>query len=255
MMKKRWTLKLALCLLAGAMVTWGVAWGCALWSPVRAVSSQAARNAIPNNGGSLLADRWLPTLPPMTPWTPIPETTGQVEPSELEYTLRSYTESDFEPPKYRRFTCTTHLGAGISVVECTMDEVIRNLNVNPLALPRARETRCGWPLLVLEGWGELSGYGPNIEEHLLATPHRILQRLPHVRKVAFGEWPRLPYRVIPLGFALNTLFYAAVLLGAVECVAFARRRVRHRKGRCPSCGYDRVGLAAGSACPECGAKA
>jgi hypothetical protein len=63
---------------------------------------------------------------------------------------------------------------------------------------------------------------------------------------------RVPTRVLPLGFALNTLFYAAVVLGMVECVAFARRRVRRGKGRCPSCGYDRAGLAEGSVCPECG---
>jgi hypothetical protein len=66
---------------------------------------------------------------------------------------------------------------------------------------------------------------------------------------------KLPTRILPLGFVLNTLFYAAVLLGVVECVASARRRVRRGKGRCPSCGYDRAGLAEGSACPECGGKA
>jgi hypothetical protein len=65
----------------------------------------------------------------------------------------------------------------------------------------------------------------------------------------------LPTAVLPLGFALNTLFYAAVLLGVVEGVAFARRRIRRRKGRCASCGYDRAGLAEGAACPECGGKA
>jgi hypothetical protein len=66
---------------------------------------------------------------------------------------------------------------------------------------------------------------------------------------------RLPTRVLPLGFALNTLFYAAVLLGVVEFVAFARRRVRRGGGRCPACGYDPAGRAEGSACPECGGKA
>jgi hypothetical protein len=60
----------------------------------------------------------------------------------------------------------------------------------------------------------------------------------------------IPTRVLWGQFALNTLFYAAVLLGVAEGVAFARRRVR--RGRCPSCGYDRAGLAEGSACPECG---
>jgi hypothetical protein len=70
-----------------------------------------------------------------------------------------------------------------------------------------------------------------------------------------SEWSPVPHRVLPLGFALNTLFYAAVLLGAVECIALARRRVRRGKGRCPSCGYDRAGLVEGAACPECGGKA
>jgi hypothetical protein len=61
-----------------------------------------------------------------------------------------------------------------------------------------------------------------------------------------------PLGIIPLGFAANTLLAAGVLLGVVEGCAFARRRVRSARGRCPSCGYDRRGLAADAACPECG---
>jgi hypothetical protein len=29
-------------------------------------------------------------------------------------------------------------------------------------------------------------------------------------------------------------------------------RARRREGKCPACGYDRAGLAAGANCPECG---
>jgi hypothetical protein len=64
----------------------------------------------------------------------------------------------------------------------------------------------------------------------------------------------LPARILPRGFTLNTLLAAGVLLGLVEGFAFARRRVRRAKGRCPSCGYDRGGLAKNAACPECGGK-
>jgi hypothetical protein len=75
------------------------------------------------------------------------------------------------------------------------------------------------------------------------------------------EWQRLrphkdcrgiPARVLPLGFALNTLLAAGVLLGVTETIGLARRRLRSRKGLCPPCGYDRRGLHVEAACPECG---
>jgi len=65
----------------------------------------------------------------------------------------------------------------------------------------------------------------------------------------------LPRSIIPVGFTLNTLLAAGVLMGVVETIAWARRRGGRRRGRCPACGYDRRGLAGGdaAACPECGA--
>lgn len=54
------------------------------------------------------------------------------------------------------------------------------------------------------------------------------------------------------GLALNTLFYAA-FGGAIWWSLHAvRRRLRVLRGRCSSCAYDRVGLAEGAVCPECG---
>jgi hypothetical protein len=38
---------------------------------------------------------------------------------------------------------------------------------------------------------------------------------------------------------------------AVWCIG-ARSRLRDRARKCPKCGYDRAGLAAGAVCPECG---
>ena len=54
------------------------------------------------------------------------------------------------------------------------------------------------------------------------------------------------------------LWIPLVLLGVPTGVAWWRDRRRGRRlnaGECPSCGYDRAGLAAGAACPECGVAA
>jgi hypothetical protein len=62
---------------------------------------------------------------------------------------------------------------------------------------------------------------------------------------------RLPLTPLHAGFAINTLFYAAIL--ALPMSVFpVRRRLRARRGRCPTCGYDRAGLKGD--CPECGAR-
>ena len=47
----------------------------------------------------------------------------------------------------------------------------------------------------------------------------------------------LPFRPIWPGFAINTLFYAAIL-GTLFAVPFAlRRRRRIKRGLCPKCAY------------------
>ena len=66
-------------------------------------------------------------------------------------------------------------------------------------------------------------------------------------------WRRLPLAPIWPGFAINTLFYAALLwLGF--CGPFAlRRQIRRKHGRCVKCGYDLRGAPGTDAgCPECG---
>jgi hypothetical protein len=202
---KRWTLKLALCLLAGAVVTWGVAWGCAL-SP----RGPVVRRTI--QGPSALTEAAAMGVP-LHHW--YQSGTLHVEQHfdfgfevlVLDLTRKSFTSDD-----------THHL---------------------PTEYIVSSDTWAGWPGRAL--W--CGGRGSFPLEGALELPPILAQRL-NVRK--------LPARILPLGFALNTLFYAAVVLGMVECVAFARRRVRRSKGRCPSCGYDRAGLANGAACPECG---
>ena len=66
----------------------------------------------------------------------------------------------------------------------------------------------------------------------------------------------LPYRnlaVTPLwpGFAINTIFYAAILWFLTLGPFFARRIIRRKRGLCPNCGYDLRGTAQ-MICSECG---
>ena len=64
----------------------------------------------------------------------------------------------------------------------------------------------------------------------------------------------LPLRLIWRGFAINTIFYAAVLWVLFAVPMKVRRWRRIKRGQCASCGYSLRGRgSAGDACPECGA--
>ncbi|GAB5495759.1 MAG: hypothetical protein Phyf2KO_08390 [Phycisphaerales bacterium] len=60
---------------------------------------------------------------------------------------------------------------------------------------------------------------------------------------------RLPLRVIPLGFAVNWVFWTAVVLLIGWAPGALRRRNRVSKGLCIRCKYELAGL---TTCPECG---
>jgi hypothetical protein len=66
----------------------------------------------------------------------------------------------------------------------------------------------------------------------------------------------LPLKPIWPGFAINTVFYAAVLWVLLALPGAVRRFVRRRRGRCTRCDYDLRGQVADSnghiLCPECG---
>jgi hypothetical protein len=59
----------------------------------------------------------------------------------------------------------------------------------------------------------------------------------------------MPLRPLWPGFAINTIFYAAILLALFFAPGSVRRMIRRRRGLCPACAYP-VGTS--PVCTECG---
>jgi predicted nucleic acid-binding Zn ribbon protein len=64
------------------------------------------------------------------------------------------------------------------------------------------------------------------------------------------EERRLPLRPLWPGFAVNTLFYAAVLWLLFAGPSAVRRMIRQRRGQCAMCAYP---IGTNERCTECGA--
>jgi len=70
---------------------------------------------------------------------------------------------------------------------------------------------------------------------------------------SYSSPPSFPFQSTELIIPLWPLPAMAIIPTALAWYLDARARRRERFGRCPKCGYDRTGLAAGAVCPECGA--
>ena len=113
------------------------------------------------------------------------------------------------------------------------------------------EQAAGWPLLALQSpyrWTFIPSDGWTTQVELLGPgivvstdrKHKIIG-LPFV----------LPLRPIWPGFAINTMFYVALLWLLTLGPFTARRMIRRKRGRCIKCGYDLRGTEH-EVCPECG---
>ena len=74
------------------------------------------------------------------------------------------------------------------------------------------------------------------------------------RSITLTETPFLPLLPLWPGFAINTIFYAAILALLFYGPGKVRRFVRVRRYRCPACAYlIAPGTCASGLCSECGA--
>ncbi len=71
----------------------------------------------------------------------------------------------------------------------------------------------------------------------------------------FGPWLGpghvLPCRLLPAGFAVDTVLYGAAWFGLLFVPGYAARARRKHRGLCPDCAYD-LSHAEHRRCPECG---
>lgn len=72
------------------------------------------------------------------------------------------------------------------------------------------------------------------------------------RRFGKGTRRRLPLDPLPLGFALDTIFYFVVFASLTLTTTATRLAWRIRHHRCPRCNYDLATEPRPERCPECG---
>ena len=110
--------------------------------------------------------------------------------------------------------------------------------------------RCGWPMLAIDGVRfDPLDLGDSVQGITFTEDTYHFSAVP-VGGSDTENW-FLPLRPIWPGFAINTMFYAALLWLLTFGLFAARRVIRRKRGHCITCGYDLRG-AEHERCPECG---
>jgi hypothetical protein len=233
---KRWApqvLRICVFLLLGAIVNVAVAWGFAVWSPMRLVVERSGRPAGAHEQGL---------------WETRPSQAVAPKPTTVH--------------EYAGFACEQRLirgvRAGLGEFRTIQGHTAFYIGMDT-RLDAATLVKSGFPCSAVSGERWDFDVGPTASLPYIQPGNTSVVRSPDA--LLFATDITLPdrlggpsYRIMgwrPLwpGFAINTLFYAGILWLLFAAPFALRRRRRIKGGLCPACAYP-VGESA--ICTECG---
>jgi hypothetical protein len=227
---KRRALKLLLFLLAGAIINVAVAWGCALlFDPTDEFGSVERRRLNDLSFSTTLSQRRFghTRINRVVGSSSIDPETGLL--SETGEELRSTAPLSEFPDEIQRGEDLC--GWPMHSLQCFYEGVV------------TMQTRSSY--LWMRTRADLEGIEDNALIGGIRLPPRVNSEADHI-------WRAIPLMPIWPGFAINTIFYAAVLWVLFAVPVAMRKRVRRKRGQCAACGYSLQGSES-NLCPECGA--
>lgn len=113
------------------------------------------------------------------------------------------------------------------------------------------EVAVGWPWRCVHGWTLWTGKWPPLDAQGRTTGTPALQTT--TRGLVRFDENAFPLPTLPIwrGLIASLLLLALPWYLLMHLATAGRRARRRRRGRCPVCGYDLMGIA--GRCPECGA--
>lgn len=226
---RRWALLVVISLAIGMIATICVCWQAAFWPSMTQVNWAVARNP-PND--------WITAPPARNPSVQYFEHSTT---SDIATNRTVYIQFSFSTPKQTNYSVNSPPKSDWNY--CIFHESF------------------GWPMRAMyhelafvnaDGTGVMRPFELNSRREGISTGRHFAGRSRLSRAPPPYDELRLPIRVHPLGFVINTLLTGALcifpfVLLRLRKAWIAQKRLQY--GRCEACGYDLADL---TTCPECG---